>query len=133
MNKTLVIINREFSTRVRKKSFLLVTILVPLLFLLLYVLLAWMLLGSGDRQRTLLVVNESTIEEPFKAVNNIRFTYVDRIPGEGHAGILERGDYQAIIHVPGDVVEHPEVSVYSLAQVPVELKHELETRLRQEI
>ena len=44
MNKTFIVIHREFSSRVRKKSFLLVTLLVPLLPLAFYALLFWMLL-----------------------------------------------------------------------------------------
>ncbi|MDR2130131.1 MAG: ABC transporter permease [Odoribacteraceae bacterium] len=133
MNKTLIIINREFSTRVKKKSFLLVTILVPVLFLLLYAFLAWMLLKSDDSERVILVVNESTLEEPFKPVHNTRFTYVDALPEESYASVLEQEGYNAIARLPAGILEEAEIPVFSLSQMPLELKNELATQLGREI
>ena len=57
MNKTLIIIGREFSTRVRKKSFLVLTIFVPILFAIFYAFLMWMLLKDDTQQRKIAVVN----------------------------------------------------------------------------
>ena len=49
MNKILIIIGREFSTRVKKKSFLITTIAVPLLFVAFYAFLMWMMLKKTHR------------------------------------------------------------------------------------
>ena len=57
MNKILIIINREFTTRVRKKTFLVVTIFVPILFALFYAFLMWMLLRDDSQERTIAVIN----------------------------------------------------------------------------
>lgn len=64
MNKTFIIISREFSTRVRKKSFLVVTIFVPILFILFYAFLMWLMLKDDTQERKIAVVNASTLERP---------------------------------------------------------------------
>ena len=48
MNKISIIISREFTTRVRKKSFLIVTIFVPILFAIFYLFLMWMLFKEDN-------------------------------------------------------------------------------------
>ena len=77
MNKILIIINREFSTRVRKKTFLVVTIFVPILFTVFYAFLMWMLLKDDNEKRMIAVVNESRLEKPLEPINNTHFVYVD--------------------------------------------------------
>ena len=64
MNKISIIISREFTTRVRKKSFLIVTIFVPILFAIFYLFLMWMLFKEDNQKRTIAVINESTLENP---------------------------------------------------------------------
>ena len=49
MNKTLIIIGREFTTRVRKRSFLVLTLVVPILLAGFYAFLMWMLLKRRHR------------------------------------------------------------------------------------
>ena len=73
MNKTFIIISREFSTRVRKKTFLLVTVFVPILFILFYAFLMWMMLKDDTQERRIAVVNASSLENPLKTINNTKF------------------------------------------------------------
>ena len=133
MNKTFIVIHREFSSRVRKKSFLLVTLLVPLLPLAFYALLFWMLLTGDSRERVFLVVNESAIEAPLGNLRDARSVYVDSLPEAGRTAILARKDYYAIVRVPENVMNAPEIFVYTLSQLPVELKDELAAGLRVKI
>ena len=77
MNKTCIIIGREFSTRVRKKSFLVVTLVVPILMALFYAFLMWILLKDDTQERKIAVVNHSAIEAPFHQINNTTFETID--------------------------------------------------------
>jgi ABC-2 type transport system permease protein len=130
MNKTLIIIHREFTTRVRKKSFLLVTLLVPILFTLLYAFLAWILLRDDHQERDILVINQSTLDQPFTPDRGTRYTYIDDMPPADRERALRDGTCNAIVHLPADLVEHPEITIYSLSQVPLELKNDLAARAR---
>ena len=55
MNKISLIIRREYLTRVRKKSFLLMSILGPLLIAGLMVLVIWMGMAENETQKLLVV------------------------------------------------------------------------------
>lgn len=134
MNKTLIIINREFSTRVRKKTFLIVTIFVPVLFALFYAFLIWMLLKDDSQERTIAVVNHSSLNIPFQQINNTRFHYIDQdIPENEYANYLKKNNYYAITIVPSDIVDQVELPIFSLSQIPIELKNELASQLQKKI
>ncbi len=62
MGKINLIIGREFNTRVRKKSFIVITILMPLAILALMVVPALIqMYGGGVQQRTVVVVDSSGV------------------------------------------------------------------------
>lgn len=56
-----LVINREYSARVKKKSFLLTTFLVPVLMVACGVIMALMMVNSKDKVKTIAVVDESGI------------------------------------------------------------------------
>lgn len=65
-SKIFLIISREFLIRVRKKSFIIMTILTPILFAALIVLPSFiMTLSSGKSNQKILVVDRSQICAPF--------------------------------------------------------------------
>lgn len=135
MNKTLIIIGREFSTRVRKKSFLVLTIFVPILFAIFYAFLMWMLLKDDTQQRKIAVVNLSSIENPFQQVNNNTFEYADSIiTAQGAPDFLKQNkDYYAVIWIPEYVMNNADIPMYSFSQVPMELKNEIASQLQKRI
>ena len=75
MNKILLVIQREYLTRVRKKSFLIMTILGPLLMGGIFT--TTMLLDKVDTEiKTIAVVDETHIfNEKFKDNDRIKFVY----------------------------------------------------------
>ena len=135
MNKTLIIIGREFSTRVRKKSFLVLTIFVPILFAIFYAFLMWMLLKDDTQQRKIAVVNLSSIETLFQQVNNNTFEYADSIiTAQGAPDFLKQNkDYYAVIWIPEYVMNNADIPMYSFSQVPMELKNEIASQLQKRI
>ena len=134
MNKTCIIIGREFSTRVRKKSFLVVTLVVPILMALFYAFLMWILLKDDTQERKIAVVNHSAIEAPFHQINNTTFETIDTEVTEASAPeFLAAHDYYAVIRLSADVMGQPEVPVYSFSQVPMDLKNEIALQLQNKI
>ena len=134
MNKTCIIIGREFSTRVRKKSFLVVTLVVPILMAFFYAFLMWILLKDDTQERKIAVVNHSAIEAPFHQINNTTFETIDTEVTEASAPeFLAAHDYYAVIRLSADVMGQPEVPVYSFSQVPMDLKNEIALQLQNKI
>ncbi len=76
MNKTLLIIQREYLTRVRKKSFVMMTLLTPLLMIALISMPAWLnktddtvtkeiiVIDQTGKQESILLADETNPDEP---------------------------------------------------------------------
>lgn len=75
MQKTWLIIKREFSTRVRKRSFVIMTVLAPLLSSALFILPAY-LATLPDESRTIVVLDEPALLDFDKGSENIAFRYL---------------------------------------------------------
>ena len=134
MNRTFIIISREFSTRVRKKSFLVVTIFVPILFILFYAFLMWLMLKDDTQERKIAVVNASTLERPLETINNTKFEYTTQpITEENAADFLKNKDYYAVMWIPANVMDSAEIPIYSFSQVTMELKNTISSQLRKKI
>lgn len=134
MNKIWIIIEREFMTRVRKKSFLLLTIFVPVLFVLFYAFLMWMLMKDDTQERVIAVVNESAIETPINDINSTRFISLEHsITVEQAPEYLTSSGNYAIMWIPNNVMENPELPIYSFSQVPMDLKNNISQQLQNRI
>ena len=78
MNKTFLIIKREFLVRVKKKSFIIMTLLAPILMAGL--IIAPVLLTDNDNQRRLIAVYEdnSSYSNKLEDSENISFNLIDQ-------------------------------------------------------
>ena len=96
MNKVLLIIGREYLSRVRKKSFIIMTILGPLLIGGFFA--ATFLLNRADSEKHTIVVADRTnlFHDKFKSNERLRFIYSDenldslrsKSKGLGYFGVL---------------------------------------------
>jgi ABC-2 type transport system permease protein len=79
MNKILLIIQREYVTRVRKKSFIIMTLLVPALFAAMYAVIAYV---ATDKDETMHIVNVIDNNGGFKGKFHdqkfIKYLYPDK-------------------------------------------------------
>lgn len=101
MNKIGLIIQREFSTRVRKKTFIVLTILGPILAAAIFLLPAY-LATLPDDERVITVLDESYLLNFDEGRDNLKLRYLppDKFDREsGLAYSKEAGDY-AFLHVP---------------------------------
>ena len=76
MNKIWLIIKREYSTRVKNKTFLLTTFLAPLGIVIFIAALTLVVNSESDDQKQIVVIDQSNLlEGDVKATNNIAFTF----------------------------------------------------------
>ena len=79
MNKILLIIQREYVTRVRKKSFVVMTLLVPALFAGMFAVIAYV---AKDKDQTMHIVNvvdnSGNFKGKFQDEKFLKFQYPDR-------------------------------------------------------
>jgi len=94
MNKILLIIQREYLTRVKKKSFIVMTILGPLLIAAMIILPTMLSEWSETDEKRVAVLDETGIFfEKFKDQENIKFYHVyEGLETEKDGALYEKGD-----------------------------------------
>ncbi|MGB3184230.1 MAG: ABC transporter permease [Cyclobacteriaceae bacterium] len=117
MNKILLVTAREYLTRVKKKSFLLITILTPIIIVTVFGLFAYFALNSGDT-KTIQVVDESgRFAQAFKESDRLHFVYVSKSLDEAKASLPE-SDAEGILYIPTIDFDSPEGIKYFTAGSP---------------
>ena len=117
-----IVISHEYSTRVRKKSFILTTLLTPILMALLICVPALIMVFSGQEDQKVKVIDESGIVAPYFE-NSEHTTYVMGEPGETVSALKDRFDeldYYAIVGI-SPLDDKGEVSVISYSKEPLNM------------
>jgi len=100
MNKLWLIIKREYLTRVKKKSFIIVTLLTPLGIGLLMFVSGYLATFDGEDSRTIAIVDPTNIlNNSISDAENIYFKFEDRSIDELKSQYEETG-YDGIVLIP---------------------------------
>lgn len=134
MNKIWLIIQREFLNRVQKKSFLITTILVPLIFPAIIGGMLYYIIKQEESAKpdTVQVVDESG---KFSFENSRRFTYVKlTVPLEQAKKAYNETDDLALLYIPQFDVNKPEgFTLYTKENPSIEKVGNLESNLAERI
>ena len=127
MNKIGIIIAREFNERVRKKSFIITTILMPLLMLGLMAAPTLMMVFAKGDQKTLLVIDESGVVAPELEGN-------DEVVFELFSGTLDEArqneEVFGTLWIGKDVVEKPSsVRLYTNSSSSMSLEESIAAQI----
>ena len=120
MNKILIVIEREFSTRIRKKSFILLTILMP--FLVIGVICLPILLAGLDSNKEIkvAVIDHTGQYAPILKDNgNLRFVPLAQMDDSLKK---DKSSFSAVILISKDLsADSTGATIYSHKEVPAEL------------
>jgi ABC-2 type transport system permease protein len=135
MNKIGLIIKREYITRVRKRSFLILTFLGPILMAAIYIIPIMLALNSSNENMRIAVVDESHwFEDRF--IDNKEHTFVT-MPGQPIDSVKElvkEGIFDMAVYVPPTQLNIPSNAViYSIRQVPMEVENHISNVMKKEI
>ena len=126
------IISREYLVRVQKKSFLLTTFLVPVLFAAVCILPSVIMLMAKDKGKEIAVVDQSGIVMPY-LVNNESVTYKDyslQVVEDKKAFVNETGVDALVVISPIDSVSKTiSVASYSEKPLSIELTDEVRSKV----
>lgn len=119
MNKVLLIIQREYLTRVKKKSFLLMTFLVPALIIGMYALIAFLSINGADKATEVLVYDESGIfENNFKNNDVVSFSKGKQALSEAKK-IVAENENGFILFISNEVEKSAKVELFSKKKVGI--------------
>ena len=129
MRKILLVISREYRTRIQKKSFWVVSIIVPLLLVALYVIPIYLSMQS-DEQTGIIVVDETTLFGKFRTNDEVRYTHLKDIE-EAKTQLQTSAQYSAILYIPRTETRIPsDAYLYYYAHSPnITAINNIETQL----
>ena len=124
-SKISVIIAREFAVRVKKKSFILTTLLTPLLFAALMVVPGLIAMYSEeDAARKIAVVDNSGVVMPYmQSDDQVEFCQVMGVTVDDLKADFDKNDYYAVVGISAlDSSKNVSVVTYSKKQLNMDLK-----------
>lgn len=117
MNKINLIIQREYTTRVKKKSFIIMTLLTPLLLAAMIFIPGYLATKEDNQAKVIAVIDKTNITEgAIPQTEYMKFEYINGTDVEGIKNNFEKSGYYAILYIPENVLISSKVQLYSNQQ-----------------
>lgn len=123
MEKIWLIIKREFFTRVRKKSFLVTTLLVPLAFAAMIIVPILLATSSSEHKRIAVVDKSGLFENKFPDSKGLYFKYLQNQDVDSLKLHYKEKGYEGVLYIPDFDMERPSgFEFYSSGQASVSIE-----------
>lgn len=134
MNTLNLVIQREYLTRVRKKSFIIMTLLMPVLMVGLPFFSIWLSTLNDGGEKNIAVIDNTGIYAPLlKSTETYKFRTIEQGSEQELQSRLGK-DLFAILHITDDLNENPRaVSITSEKQTPQDLAQFIEHTLNEKV
>lgn len=136
MSKLGLIVQREYLTRVRKKSFIIGTLLAPLGLLLYMLVVVFLSRYQSSNQFNIAIADEAGIVGQLPDDKGMRFTTVKNTSLEDLKNAVKAGQYDGVLRVP-PLVNFQKKShtlyYYSDEKLPLEKRQMLEKNIRKKV
>lgn len=133
MNHLSLIIKREYLTKVRNKSFIIMTILSPLIMIALIAVVAYLSQINNNKQRTISVLDESgLVKDVFIKTDNLTFEVLENISLTDAIEQVKAKEEYGLLYIPGnDDIENlsQHIKFYSQDSPSLSIISELESKL----
>ena len=131
MSKISLIIQREYLTRVRKKSFIVMTILTPILLAGMILIPGYLATREDNQEKVIAVVDNTHITEgAIPQTEYLKFEYIDNPDIDKLKQNFEQGGYYAILFIPDNVLSSSRVQLYSNQQTTMQVSEHISSALR---
>jgi len=135
MNKILLIIEREFMSRVKKKSFIIMTLLTPVLFAALMVgpsLLASM--ESTDLTKIAVIDESKHFEGRIKETDYIKLNFLSNETVDNFKKNFENSGYYALLYINKSALNNPDsIILYSNKQPSIDVVSHISKTIEKEV
>ncbi len=130
LNKINLIISREYLTRVRKKSFIIISILTPLCMLILMALPTLMQFIGSETTYRIAVVDDSNIYGKSLTNNDdVEFVMVTDQSADSLKYNFMHRNYNAYLHITGTPDNSDNVTLYSETTLPIDIHNTITDHL----
>lgn len=137
MNKILLVIQREYVTRVLKKSFWISSLLAPVLITAIYAIPIWLAMKDKEQKQIAIFDQSHLLKSADLQDKELVFTFTN-VPEQVFKTQFAKSGYDAFVSIPVDVLANPKgVHIYSSKNIGLNLKESVErliqNKVRQEL
>lgn len=130
MNKTWLILKREYLTRVKKRSFIIMTILGPLFMAALIIVPFYFARMEGETKLIGVLDESGLFKGTFSNTENIQFVELSGDLESAKEHFVGEGHY-ALLHIPAPSISFPETAkLYSTGQPNIVVKGYIKENMR---
>ncbi len=142
MNKILLIIQREYLTRIRKKSFIIMSVLGPFIFAAYILIPMYFATREDTEEKTVVVIDDSKLFTEYSAngptfvipgTRYLKFKVVEGVPIETFRTGFEESGYYALLFIPSNILASASSLIYSTKQTSVEVTAYIKRAMENEI
>ncbi len=131
MSKIGLILSREYSTRVRKKSFIIMTVLMPALMAALFLLPAYFMSQDDTKERSIAVYDGSTILlGQLESNKYTKFQFIEKADYEKIKDNLKQTSFYALLVVQPNVLNTNTVQLVSASNIPFDLRNQIQGKIK---
>ena len=132
MSKIFLIIQREYLTRVRKKSFIIMTFLGPLLLAGIMIVPVWLAM-NGKEVHNIEVIDETGLFDSIPQTDNIKFDYPPVTIEQAKRGLYDT-EYSAILYIPSNIIQGGNtIKIFYQKQVGINVENYIEEKIEKTI
>lgn len=133
MNKILLIIQREYITRVLKKSFWISSLLAPVLITAIYAIPIWLAMKDKEVKRVEILDLSGLWKKSDLVDKEVVFVFTTGKEQELKMAFASKG-YDAFVSIPNDVLTNPKgVHIYTAKNIGMSLKESVEKLLQNKV
>jgi len=126
----MLILQQEYLKKVKKKSFIILTLLVPLLFVGMFALIIFLSMHDDKQERTIAVYDESTLFlGELEPEGTTQFHFVPKEKYDTLRTNLKGSEFYAILFIPENVYSNNTAQIISEKQLPIDLIERIARRL----
>lgn len=136
MNKVSIIIRREYLTRVRKKSFIIMTLIAPLLLAAMFIVPVWIMTQKDTELKKIAVIEDGT--QIFRGVipstKYLQFEYLEGVSLNDIKNNFSDLGYYGVLYISPKVTYMPTaVQLISTKQPPLDLTLHVSNAIEKEV
>lgn len=130
MNKSLLILKREYLTRVKKKSFIIMTLLIPVIMAAFTILPAYLASMDDKEQRTIAVYDPTgLILDKLENQDYTKFLYIPEQKYKELKKDFNSNEFYALLYIPENILTTNEAQLVSDKQITFDIKNMVSDRI----
>ena len=130
MNKSLIILKREYLTRIRKKSFIIMTFLFPVLMVSIMAVPTWLMSRESTDERIIAVFDESGLfDSKISGTEYTHINFIEKGKFESLRNNINDSPFYAILYLPKDIMKSSNAELFSKVQVTMDIENMLRRQI----